>query len=139
MARPNKRTRAKLKTQGQIQLVANLRNEMDDSRKLQQGRVASSVDRFTSTRADKYGNVLGNSLHTRAPRPMYEGLTAATPTRVQTRPVKMPDFPIKPNMGVSGQAEPSATMDTKPAIIRGAEHDRAIARRLVQLAREQGR
>lgn len=104
MARPNKRIRAKLKTLAQVQLVATLRNEHDDSKLLQRGPVRSSVERFNSTRPDKFGNVFGNSLHTRAPRPLYDGPTKGTPTKVQSRPPAMPDFEAKPQIGIIGRS-----------------------------------
>lgn len=105
MSRLSNKRRAKLKLQAAVQMVADQRNLNDDSVKLQRGPVRSSVERFTSTRADKYGNVLGNSLHSRAPKPIYDGLTKGTPTRVQAGRVVIPDMGKAPEHGKTGLAK----------------------------------
>ena len=69
MARLNPKRRRHLKHAALLQAIRNEHGPShDDSAKLQRGPVPSSVGRFTSTRADKSGNVIGNALHTRPMR-----------------------------------------------------------------------
>lgn len=100
MARPNKRVRAKLKAQGQVQLVADLRNEHDDSRKLQQGRVNCALERSATV----YSLIM--------PRPLWEpDQLKGTPTRRQQRAAIMPDLSKTPRealaiLGTTGVSDP---------------------------------